>query len=234
MATSQFAAAAQRLRQVQDRIPADLQVFMRSAQRSIETGAAARIRPGARPHSVGIYSVGPTVTASGKVEVEFYPRYIARWQEGGTKSHTIGRSDRTRQRSAKAAMRASRRAARSRGKVETMLTTGYDEKGNTLSARRRAGLQKRRASAMTREAAGTERARRILTGEEYLGPLAIGKGRHGTVTAAAKPHSNFAAHVQHPGERPRKPLRREIAQQTPKLAPKLAGQVNRSWTQVIT
>lgn len=233
MPAKTFAQAANDLRTVHDRIPNEVKEFMRAAKVEVETVAANKIRTGARPKAVGIYSDGPTLVGD-KVEVQFQPRYIARWQEGGTKAHDITRSDKVRYRNVKSAVRASRRAATSIGKVETMLITGRDQKGNTLSSRRRAGLEKRRAVTMSRQASSEERATGLLHGDVYLGPLAIGKrAAHGNVAQGTPPDTNFAASVHHPGEKPTRPLRRALTETAPRLAPTLARRVNSAWAKGI-
>jgi len=227
-----FATAARELRQVGDQVPGEVRAFMASAAKTIAARSANNIRSGAsgNPTFVGVVYDGPDMVGD-TVEVLFSPRYLARWLEGGTRPHEITRSDKVRQRKTKAWVRSARRAAVSRGKVETMLTTGRDQKGQLLTKRRRAGLQKRRASAIQRELTGYLEAEKLIAGEGYLGPLAFKAGQ-GDVSPAAKPDSNFAARVTHPGVKPTRPIGRAIAATAPILGPQLAARVNEAWSQV--
>lgn len=227
-----FSLAANHLKQVQEQIPFEVRAVMKAAAVEVQTLATAQIRSGATPKEVGVRYDGPKMFGD-KVQVEFRPVYIARWLEGGTQPHRIARGERTRGRRGKQAMRSAFRAQKSAGKIETMLASGRDAKGQTLTARRRAGLEARRQKTMVRGAEHLDRGQRIFSGEEYIGAVAIGKGKHGgDVTPSAKPNSNFAASVQHPGTKAKHPIRNSIVVASPSLASQLAQQVNKTWATI--
>lgn len=230
MAASTFALEARRLRQVQERVPAAQRIVMKAAAVEIAQGAARKVsRAGRSPWQVGVRYKGPDIDPSGAVAVEFSPTYLARWQEGGTEPHRIQRGAKARRTLVRKHHRAASRAAKSIGRMDQMLSTGRDAKGKTLSARRRAGIVARRDAAAKRQWLAAEAGHQTTFGGGYVGALSLDRGGNAKPPTGGGRATGFAASVQHPGQRPTRPLRRTIEEVSPRLAQQLARAVNETW-----
>lgn len=213
---SEYLRAALDLAKVPDRVPSELRKALKDgADRIVLEAFPAVASGGSRsPAWYGLRYRGPYDASGDRVAVQFHPTFVARYKEGGAKTHVIDPSAA----GTKKNLSFQRRKFKSAFKAQ-------QKAASAKTAKSRDRWDAKGASALD-EAASAQR------GEVALGVLAIGRGKGKNrvdVSPAAKPNSNFTRRVKHPGIPATKPLARAIRSEDDEVADNIRRRVNRAW-----